>query len=197
MRYLEKDEWNAEPDVSALDHAATLDFSAAVDAYVRLIDKGSVLSMTNLGRRYEYRPDGYGGPDFELAEYWYRRAIDSGSAISTLPVGYFYIRRSDYHKAFDVFSIGCKRGYAPSIVRLADFYIKGRVVNKDYGKARLLLERATSLGSLWAKRSLARMYFNIGENPLVRVKGLFLWGISDLEFWFEKRRSPGSERLKK
>lgn len=194
---MEKREWNSEPDVSALERAASLRGSDAEVAYTELAEKGSVLSMANLGNYYEYRRISDGGPDYMRAEFWYRKAIDSDSAVVTLHFGYFYLRRKEIFKAMAVFSLGVERGYAPSIVRLADFYVKGIGVARDYACARALLKQASDLGNLWAKRGLARMDFNIGKDPATRLRGLVMRLTADAQFYLEKKRNPSSERLKK
>ena len=194
---IERKEWDLEPDVEALEHASTLDFAEAEKAFKILSDKGSVLSMANLGHRYEFRPRDYGGPDYSKAEFWYKKAIASGSAAATLPCGYFYLRRKNYEGARATFSIGVERKYAPAFVRLADLYIEGLGVAKDYTKARDLLRDASQLGNIWAKRALARMDMNIGRNPAIQIRGLIMCLIADLQFYLKKKRSPHSERLKK
>lgn len=194
---IEAAEWDTEPDVAALEFAASMNFAEAEIAFKVLIGKGSVLSMANLGHQYEYRPKVQGGPDYEQAEFWYRKAVNSGSAVVTVPFGYFYLRRKNYDRAREVFSIGVERKYAPAFVRLADLYIEGLGVERDYDYARNLLKSASELGNLWAKRALARMDFNIGKNPMIRIRGLVLCWAADLQFYMKKKRNPRSERLKK
>jgi TPR repeat protein len=194
---MEKKEWNTEPDVAALEHAATLNFAEAEVAFKLLIDRGSVLSMVNLGTRYEFRPKGHGGPDLVQSEYWYRKAIDSGSAVATLPVGYFYLRQKRNDKAREIFSIGVDRGYAPSMVRLAHLYANGIDVEKDDAKVDALLTRASSLGNHWAKISIAERYMNADGNYLKVVKGIYLLCIAAIPFRFDRKYRPWSEKLKK
>lgn len=197
QKSMEKKEWGMEPDAAGLEHAATLNFSEAEVAYQSLIDRGSVLSMVNLGSQYEFRPKDNGGPDLERSEYWYRRAIDSGSAVATLPVGYFYLRQKRRDKAFEIFSIGVDRGYAPAMVRLAYLYANGIDVEKDDAKADALLRRASKLGNHWAKITLAGRYMNADGDYLRVVKGIYLLCIAAIPFRFDKKYKPWSERLKK
>lgn len=194
---LERVEWDAEPDVEALEHAATLRFVEAEGAFKDLIGKGSILSMANLGHQYEYRPHEQGGSNYVQAGFWYRNAIDSGSAIAALPFGYFCLRRKNYDMAREIFSIGSERKYAPAFVRLADLYIDGIGVDRDYDKARNLLENSSRLGNLWAKRALARMDINLGKNPIIRMRGLIMRFIADTQFYVENKNNQRSERLKK
>lgn len=195
---MEWQEWNKEPDTVALERAASIkNFSEAEAAYKLLIDQGSILGMVNLGNWFEFRPKVSGGPDLAQAEFWYRKAIDSGSAVATLPVGYFYLRRKDYEKAREMFSIGMDRGYAPSIARLGDLYVKGIGVEQNYDLAEAFFKRASDLGNLWAKVAVAAMTVSLARNSLTKFKGLLMVVIAGLELRFQKWREPRSERLKK
>ncbi len=199
MKYIsvESGEWEREPDMTAIESTGLLDDVVEAEAqYKALVEKGSMFSMIKLAHLFERRPAERGGPDFNQAEFWYCKAVDTGSAVATFHCGYFFYRRKNYDKARDMFSIGRERQYAPSIVRLAHLYLNGIGVNRDYSKARILLTQASSLGNLWAKRALARMDFNIGENGFVRARGVVMRLVSGLQFFFENRRDPNSERLK-
>lgn len=193
----EKCEWNLEPDAAAVERAAKLEFKGAEAAYKLLADRGSILSMTNLGHRYEHRGVEDGGPDLAEAEIWYRKAVDSGSAVSTLPFGYFYLRQKDYANAIQVFSIGVDRGYAPSIVRLAHLYANGLGVDKNVVLAEHLLRRASKLKNIWAKIGLAEMYMKTEGNFVKVARGLCLICVAAVQFRLERRFNPESERLKK
>ncbi|MFX1736058.1 tetratricopeptide repeat protein [Paraburkholderia sp. A1RI_3L] len=194
----ERQEWDNEPDATALEHAGAIsDFHAAEAAYRLLVDKGSILSMANLGSRYEFRSKGDGGPDFAQAEFWYRKAVDSGSAVSTLPAGYFYLRRKDYDKAREIFSIGMERDYAPSITRLGDLYVKGIGVERDYDIARALFNRASDLGNLWAQAAIAAMTISLATNQWDKLKGVLMMVVAGLKIRLQRWREPRSERLKK
>lgn len=197
MKYIlvESGEWEREPDITAIENAGLLNESEAELQYKILVERGSMFSMLRLAHIFEFRPPERGGPDFKQAEFWYCKAVDSGSAVATFHCGYFYFRRKNYDKAKDMFAIGVERKYAPSMVRLAYHYVHSLGVAKDYIEAKVLLRQANKLGNLWAKRSLARMDFNIGENLLVRAKGLVMCLVSDLQFYWEKKRHPDSERL--
>jgi TPR repeat protein len=192
---VESREWEREPDIAEIERIALLDDYAAESQYKILVERGSMFSMLRLGNIFEFRHPEQGGPDFTQAEFWYCRAVNFGSAAATFYCGYFYLRRENYDRAKDMFSLGVERKYAPSIIRLAHHYLFGLGVPQDYAKTRILLRQASELGNLWAKTGLARMDFNIGENLLVRVKGLVMCLVSDLQFHFEKRRTPDSERL--
>lgn len=194
---MEKQEWEREPDAAALEHAGTLGDSEAKSEYEALAEKGSVLSMINLGHLSEYRKIQDGGPDFTGAEIWYRRAVDAGSAVATFHLGCFYFRRKNYTNTWRELMVGLERGYAPSIVRLAYLYIDGIGVKRDHAQARIFMRRASELGNLWAKRGLARMEFNVGENLYVKIKGAATYICARVQFFFEERRDPNSERLRK
>jgi TPR repeat protein len=192
---VESDEWEREPDIAAIERAGRLDDVEAELEYKALVERGSMFSMLRLAHIFEFRDPQRGGPDFAQAECWYCKAVNSGSAVATLHCGYFYLRRKNHDRARDIFCLGVERKYAPSMVRLAHQYIFGLGVPRDLAEARALLRQASELGNLWAKTGLARMDWNSGETLLVRMKGLVMCLVSDLQFYCEKRRAPGSERL--
>jgi len=198
FKSIEKSEWDREPDADALERAASIDdFLGREGAFNKLVDAGSILSMINLAHLYEHRPQQFGGFDVDLCEKWYRRAIEAKSILATFQFGYFYLRRKDYINAMEMFDIGAKKGCAPSMIRLADLYIHGLGVARDINRARVILNRAGGLGNLWAKRALARMDKNAGGNYYIKLKGAVMCYVTDLQFNFEARRNPKSERLKK
>jgi|SRR6185312_13278164 len=193
----EDQELAREPDAAELGRAGGMSDSDAEVEYKKLVGRGSVLSMVSLGHLYEHRRLKDGGPNFAESEFWYRSAVDSGSAVATFYCGCFYLRRSDYYKAKKMFQLGSDRGYAPSIVRLANLYIKGLGVERDYSRAKDLLARASELGNLWATLAAATMTVTLSESVFVKVKGLGMVFFAAIKFRIEKWRHPESERLKK
>jgi len=194
---VEKQEWNREPDTAALERAGVLADSDAEREYKMLVERGSVLSIINLAHIFEYRIPQDGGPDFASAEMWYRKAVDTGSAVATFYFGCFYFRRKNYGAAWRELNIGLERGYPPSIVRLAYLSINGIGCQRDQARARILLRQASKRGNLWAKRGLAMMDYNIGENIYVKIGGAITFIFARIQFFIEKRRYPTSERLRK
>jgi TPR repeat protein len=194
---IEKQEWNLEPDVTALELAATLRFHEAEIQYKLLAQRGSVLSMANLGNRYEFRNSKDGGPDLLLAEHRYQKSIDSGSAVATLPFGYFYLRRKDYENARRIFVIGAERNYAPAMTRLAYLYLYGIGVGLDESLAKTITARAAELGNLPAKHSLCLMNLNTCTTFLSSLRWALVTFLTMAQIYIEEKRNPGSERLKK
>jgi TPR repeat protein len=194
----ERHEWDLEPDEAALAMTGNIANTSEREKHIKdLISKGSVLSMLNLAHMYEHRYAEDGGPDLDLAETWYRAAVEKGSAVATLKAGYFYLRKKEYVKAREMFSIGAQREYAPSVLRLAHLYANGLGVEKDDSKTEELLLRAAKLGNLWAKISRAERYMNTDGNYLKVAKGLCLICIAGVQFRFERKFRPWSEKLKK
>lgn len=187
-----------EPDADAFLRAESMsDYESAEETYKALVDRGSVLSMVNLGRLCEQEGNGTKGGNNEQPELWYKRAVDAGSAVATLYYGSFLFRIGAYDRAREIFSVGRSRGYSPSIVRLANLYLKGLGVERDYSKARALLEQAAELGNLWAKVALAAMTVTLGRTAIVRFKGLLMGIAAGVHLRIERWRDPYSERLKK
>jgi TPR repeat protein len=153
--------------------------------------------MINLAHFYEWRGTNGDERCFDLAEEWGLAATKAGSAVGAHWLGCFYVRRKRYEDARRAFMIGEERDYAPSMIRLADYYIKGIGVDRDYSRVQDLLRTASRSGNLWAKRALARTYMNIGPGALTRVRGIFLCCLYDVHFYFLKKISPRSVRLKR
>ena len=194
---VEKAEWDMEPDASALEQAAMLDYPDAEVAYLSLIERGSTLSMINLASHYERHASEHGSADFSRAEFWYRKAVDAGSAVSTLPCGCFYLRRQEYSIAANMFELGVDRDYPPAMVRLAHLYANGRGVERNEEKAEHLLMRAARMGNIWGKVGLATMYMNADKDRVTVAKGLCLICSAAVQLRWERWRRPWSEKLKK
>ncbi|SDR50940.1 tetratricopeptide repeat protein [Paraburkholderia tuberum] len=194
----ERLEWDLEPDEEGLVKTASIADSNERERHIKdLVARGSILSMLNLAHFYEYRRAKNGGPDLVSAEAWYQKAVESGSAVATFNAGYFYLRRKNYEKAREIFSVGMDRGYAPAIVRLADLYVHGLGVEKDYDRAKELYKRAAKNGNLWAKAALGAMTASLASSVWVRCKGYVMVALAGIQIRFQKWREPLSERLKK
>lgn len=200
---IEASEWEREPDEKALEkvskQAAELkDFLQIEEAYKKLIEEGSVLSMGNLARWYEIRPETYGGPDLEQAEFWYHKMIDAGSISVTLPLGCFYLRKRNYEKAREIFTIGMNHGYTPAMCRLAELYIKGWGVEKNLEYAKDILKIAASRGHLRAKFSLGKLMVYLAKkgDKWTIYKGGVIGLIAAIQIRYQMWRNPRSERLK-
>jgi TPR repeat protein len=111
--------------------------------------------MLHLGWAYQ---KGTGtGADAKQAEVWFRRAFEKGSKLAIYYLGHFYLQQQEYSKAHEVFAVGASMQYAPAIYCLGQMYVDGTGVSKQPDKGRALLEQATALGHVFAKRGLAKL----------------------------------------
>lgn len=199
MISMEKIEWEREPDKKALEQIGQLtDFFQIEAAFKKLIEQGSILSMNNLARWYELKPETHGGADLEQAEFWYQKAIDAGSAVVTLAAGNFYRRKKDYEKAHEIYAIGMDRGYTPATARFAELYIKGWGVERNLEYAKDILKIAADRGHLRAKFSLGKLmvYLAKKEDTWTICKGGAIGVAAAIQIRYQMWRNPRSERLK-
>ena len=129
-----------------------------IDEFKALADEGSLQSMLYLGIAYR---DGQGVKiDEEKATEYFDRANDLGLAIAGYYLGLLYFDQKKYRKSFETLSAWEDDNYAPTLCRLASFYQNGYGVEKQIDKARLLFERSSKMGNIWAKRRLAEIYIS-------------------------------------
>ena len=163
-----------EPDLTRLNEAYKLletDPAKAVKELQGLAELGSLLSMLYLGWAYQ-KCAGIG--DIKQAEIWFRRAYEKGSRLAIYHLGHLYLKQQEYAKAHEIFSAGATMDYAPAIYCLGQMYMDGAGISKQPDKARTLLERATALGHVFAKRSLARLLMSGRFGFFSIFKGCFL-----------------------
>lgn len=171
-----------EPDVTLLNEAYALletDPARAVKELQSLAERGSSYSMLYLGWASQ---KGTGvAVDAKQAEVWFRRAVEKGSELAIYYLGHFYLQQQEYSKAHEVFAMGVSKRYAPAIYCLGQMYLDGTGVSKQPDKARALLEQATALGHVFAKRSLAKLLMSgqFGLYSILRGCSLFLGALKD------------------
>jgi uncharacterized protein len=184
-------DWAKEPDMESLTRAHSLlasDPGQALTELKALADRGSVMSMLYIANAYR---NGVGsGTDLQQAEEWYRRAMDRGSVLGSYELGRVYYEMENYPKAEKAFRAGESQNYAPSINMLGMMHLGGTGVEQNTGKARDLLERASALGHIFAKRNLAFLLITgrYGLREFLRGVGLFLLTIKDIFVVVPKNR---------
>lgn len=171
-----------EPDLTRLNEAHGLletDPARAVKELQSLAELGSLSSMLYLGWAYQ---KGTGvDVDTKQAEIWFRRAYEKGSKLAIYYLGHLYLGQQEYSKAQEVFAVGASMDYAPAIYCLGQMYVDGAGVSKQPDKARALLEQATALGHIFAKRSLAKLLMSgqFGFFSIFRGGFLLLGALKD------------------
>jgi TPR repeat protein len=108
--------------------------------------------------------------------------MEAGSMLGSYELGRLNYEKANYAKAVEAFKVGELQQYAPSIHVLGFMYQTGVGIEKDLNKARELLERASALGHVLAKRNLASLLISGGYGPraFFRGLGLFLAGAKDI-----------------
>ena len=100
-----------------------------------------------------YSDDG----DFKTATIYYQKAVDNGVLAYTV-LGDTWGYRSQYKKAFDVYTEGANKGEAECFARLGFCYETG-YVKIDIQKAIECYAKASDLGVATAARSLGDLYY--------------------------------------
>ncbi|MDO5774827.1 MAG: tetratricopeptide repeat protein [Spirochaetales bacterium] len=100
-----------------------------------------------------YSDDG----DFKTATIYYQKAVDNGVLAYTV-LGDTWGYRSQYKKAFDVYTEGANKGEAECFARLGFCYETG-YVKIDIQKAIECYAKASDLGVAAAARSLGELYY--------------------------------------
>jgi TPR repeat protein len=167
--------WQRETDHDRIVHTYDLLNADPVEGFkecLALAEQGSVWSMAAVGWAFE---TGNGtSPDMAKAEKWYRRAFERESDYGLLRLGHLYVTQGQYAEAEEVFRSGAERGWAPAMYRLAWTYSKSADWPQKRDEVLTLLERASAVGDLSAKRFLA---------------------IAMMRGWFGWRRIPSGIRM--
>ena len=98
-----------------------------------------------------------GDGDFKTATIYYQKAVDNGVLAYTV-LGDTWGYRSQYKKAFDVYTEGANKGEAECFARLGFCYETG-YVKIDIQKAIECYVKASDLGVAAAARSLGDLYY--------------------------------------
>jgi TPR repeat protein len=157
-----------EPDMDQVWQAIHLceadKVSDALLIWRDLAEQGSVWSMIEIGRCYEF---GRGVTrDPVEAEQWYHRASVGGSQLAMLQCAKAAASRQDFTRCEEILNSGLEQDGAPAIFWLAWYRYKQSGSRETYRNIRPLLERAAKRG-----HPAARMILG---NFMVRGKfGLF------------------------
>ena len=159
-----------------------------------LAELGSLSSMVYLGCAYQH---GMGTEkDMSAAETWFRRGYDSGSKLALYYLGHLYLAKKEYDNAEVVFVSGMKINYSPAIFCLGCMYLEGTGVIKQPDQARILFEKASGLGHVFAKRFLAKMYLSGRYGIFFFLKGVLLLVGAMKDFLVIAKSDPDSDLLR-
>ena len=176
---------DSEPDFELLLRAyETLDTAPAdaVKIWTSLAERGSPQSMSYLGCCFR---DGVGvDKDLGCAEKWFRAAADLGVVRARYSLGRLYIDAQRYAEAKQEFEYAASKGYVPAVHFLGRIHYFGYGVSVDRARAKILLEAASSEGSVFAKALLAYDLLHETEGASAFLKGILL----RLETYFDVMR---------
>lgn len=102
---------------------------------------------------YDYYVDGI-EYDHKKAEYWLNRAFENGLWKAIACIGEIYFNKGDFKKAIEWYKIGIEKDDYASYRNLGKFYAHGIGVEKNYKKAKELLNKAIELGDEVAEINL-------------------------------------------
>lgn len=187
-----------EPDMERLAYAygllQTMPGPKAIRELEELAELGSLSSMVYLGCVYQH---GMGTEqNITAAEAWFRCGYEHGSKLAIYYLGNLYLLKKEYLKAEEIFISGLEVGYSPAIFCLGCMYLEGTGVIKQPEKARVLFEKASSLGHVFAKRFLAKMYLSGSYGGNAFIKGIFLLVSAMKDFLMIAKSDPDSDRLR-
>jgi TPR repeat protein len=161
--------WDGEPDEAGLAEALALYWSDPVRSFSLLrplARDGSPIAMCMVGEGY-YWGRGVSVDKAEATE-WFRRSFETGYRRGLLNYGKALLWRGDRDGAAAVFQRGADDDWAPALYWLARIRMHSRPF-RGVREARLLLERASALGSPAAKRALyafmAAGFFGLRHMP--------------------------------
>jgi TPR repeat protein len=191
-------EWEGEPDLDRLRLAYELrgtEPARALEEFKYLAGIGSVNSMVYLGEIFR---DGIGTPvDIDESEKWFEKAWASGNISGLLHLGGLYLGKEQYEKAENVFKMAADRNYPPGIYWLARIYLRGPERFRDQKAGIDLLERASSLGHVHAKRDLSKYLLHGSSGILGRIRGLGFRVILFFDVFRIALHDPASQKLKR
>jgi TPR repeat protein len=192
------EDWSREPNIDRLERAVRTLQRYPADAQVMFEDlakSGSPLSMLYIG--YIYR-DGIGRvADIDEAERWFRKAADAGSVEGYYSLGSLCGRSKRWREAREAFAIAGAKDHGPALHRLGRIYWAGWGVEKDLGRAKRYLERASQAGHLGGRIGLAVLLMRDASSWTTKVRGLALYVSSSLLVICTLfREGEGSDRLR-
>ena len=160
---LQARESDMEPIWQAVKFAETSDISSALGIWRDLAAKGSVWSMIEIGRCYEY---GYGvEQDQAEAEIWYKQAFAGGSQLAMLKCAKAAASRGQLAACEEILKPGVDQDWTPAIFWLAWYRYKR---SNNWATCRDILpqlQKAARRGHPAAQMILANFM----------VRGLFGW----------------------
>jgi len=124
-------DWKNEPDLDRLrDLYAKLENNPfqALPGLKELAEQGSLASALYLAD-YFMNQASPPNKNEDQAKYWYAKAHQYGYPQASYMLGRLYYEENQYQLAFEAFSKGAEKGYAPAIYRLAKLYQNGEGIN--------------------------------------------------------------------
>jgi len=165
-------EFEVEPDLEAFKAAKALMKDrelSGIDELTRLAERGSILSMLEIGRAY------YSGTgvlkDYAHSEEWFRRAANARSVLGHYYLGLVQKKTARVVDAIASFNFSASRGYGPALYELGKIYFYGEGVTKDSRLASQYLAKASQAGMVHATALLAHNEIRTAPNLAIKARG--------------------------
>jgi len=190
-------DFEGEPDLPRLRKAHSAlkkDSDFALSELNSLAASGSRMSMAYLGQACEI---GSGMKiDLAMAEMWYKKACAAGSLSALISLSYLYLRTNEFGKAEILLQSGVERSYSLATYTLGRIYIFGPGNFDKREEGIRLLERAASLGNLYAKRDFGYLLVKGEFGIFGRIKGEFIYMDGLIKMLRLAWTNPGSQKLR-
>lgn len=108
-------------------------------------------------------------------KHWSDVARELNIVETSYKFGFGFYRLQDYASAFDAFSWGSDKNYAPSVYRLANMYCFGIFVDKDINKGRYLLELAARQKHVFAKKDLVYVLLTNNFGFIAKIRAVLMY----------------------
>ncbi len=183
-----------EQEIDELRHAYGLlatSFPQARAELEGLASKGSVMSMIYLGHAYKCQgPSGY-----SEADKWYRMAYLQKSSSALLHLALMNYQEGRIQEAKNLWLEGVSKNDAPSMFWLASLYIENPSIKEGKYEIKSLLEKASALGQIRAKRRLAIMLMKGNFGILSIFRGIYVFFDFLISGFAVAYHDPASRRL--
>ena len=173
----------------ACDHADADDFAGALEIWRDLAERGSVWSMVEIARCYEYGRCVV--RDVGEAEFWYQRAYAGGSQVAMLKCANFAASRNDFSACARILQWGVDQNWAPAQFWLAWYRRKQSDSKATYRTILPLLQKAAQRGHPAAQICLANFMMR-GKFGWWRIPAGF-FRVVRLAIGYANRKSPPSD----
>ncbi len=144
------------------------DYKTALSIWQPLAKQGNLYAQFYLGLMYD---KGHGVlQDYSQAEKWYRLAAEKGVAKAQFNLGAMHKLNKNYKEAGIWYSFAAEQGLTEGQYSLGSLYRWGKEVSRDYVRAHMWLNLATSNGDISAEYSRDSLADDMTSEQLAEAK---------------------------